>query len=75
MTYSDPKIAVAKHTPYGEVLVGKQPPRRPDGEPATGALAGLGILQHGVVVIDLILSIVVTSLRRGPVSSCGVVCS
>jgi hypothetical protein len=49
------------------VLVGKQPARRPDGEPTTDALAGLGVLQHGVVVVDFILSIVVTGLRRSPV--------
>src|SRR6185369_634269 len=65
--FSNPKIAAPNHAPNGEVLVGKQPPRRPDGEPTTDALAGLGVLQHGVVVVDLILSIVVTGLRRSPV--------
>ena len=65
--FGNPKITVAKHTLNGEVLVGKQPPRRPNGDPATDALAGLRILQHGVVVVDLILSIVVTGLRSGPV--------
>jgi len=65
--FGNPKIAAPNHAPNGEVLVGKQPPRRPDGEPTTDALAGLGVLQHGVVVVDLILSIVVTGLRRSPV--------
>ena len=65
--FGNPKIAAPNHAPNGEVLVGKQPPRRPDGEPTTDALAGLGVLQHGVVVIDLILGIVVTGLRRSPV--------
>ena len=43
----NPKIGVPNRAPNGEVLVGKQPPRRPDGEPTTDALAGLGILQQG----------------------------
>ena len=65
--FGNPKIAAPDHAPNGEVLVGKQLPRRPDGEPTTDALAGLRVLQHGVVVIDLILSIIVTGLRRSPV--------
>ena len=31
--FGNPKIAAPNHAPNGEVLVGKQPPRRPDGEP------------------------------------------
>src|ERR1700720_3521412 len=37
--FGNPNIAAPKHTPNGEVLVGQQPSRRPDGEPATDALA------------------------------------
>ena len=65
--FSNPEIAAAEYTPNGEVLVGKQPTRRPDGTPATDALAGLGILQHRVVVVDLMLDIIVAGLRRSPV--------
>src|SRR3981189_3028160 len=67
MTYSVTQRSPRPIRPNGEVLVGKQSPRRPDGEPTTDALAGLGVLQHSVVVVDLILSIVVTGPRRGPV--------
>jgi hypothetical protein len=42
--FGNPKIAAPNHPPNGEVLVGKQPPRRPDGEPTMDALAGLGVL-------------------------------
>jgi hypothetical protein len=62
--FGNPKIAVAKHAPNGEALLGSNPRvvrmasrprmRSPD----------WGILQHGVFVIDLILSFVVTGLGR-----------
>ena len=65
--FGNPKIAAPNHASDGEVLVGKQPPRRPDGEPTTDALAGLRVFQHDVVVVDLILNIVVTGLRRSSV--------
>jgi hypothetical protein len=65
--FGNPKVAAPNHAPDGEVLVGKQPPRRPDGEPAADALAGLGILQHSVVMVDLILDIIVAGLGRSPV--------
>ena len=61
--FGNPKIALAKHTPNGEALLGSNPRvvrmasrprmRSPD----------WGILQHGVFVIDLILSFV-TGLGR-----------
>jgi hypothetical protein len=35
--------------------------------PAADALTGLGILQHRVVVVDLVLNIFVAGLRSGPV--------
>src|SRR5262249_40615534 len=65
--FGHPEIALAEDAPNGEVLVGKQTSRRPDGKAATDALTRLGILQNHVVVVDLILAIVVAGLRRGPV--------
>src|SRR5580704_2400094 len=67
--FSDPKVASAEYAPHAKaLLVRLRGTRRLNIAPAADPLAGLRILEHGIVVVNLVLGLEIIGVRGRPVA-------
>src|SRR3984885_9094866 len=67
--FADPKVARTEYAPHCKaLLVRLRSTRRLNIAPAADPLAGLRILEHGIVVINLVLGLEIIGVRGGPVA-------
>src|SRR5580700_2119191 len=67
--FTDPKVGSTEYAPHAKaLLVRLRGTRRLNIAPAADPLPGLRVLEHGIVVVNLVLRLEIIRVRGGPVA-------